>query len=81
MCVRQASPNLASPCSPHVLPARREELQDPACARRVHLVVAATFRDMRYNHPLAGGVQACCRESVALLGQGWQPAQPCAHKM
>ncbi|KAL4439883.1 hypothetical protein ABPG75_002884 [Micractinium tetrahymenae] len=35
---------------------RREDIRDPACQRRVQQVVAATFRDMRFNHPLA---EAC----------------------
>lgn len=55
----------------HLLPggtrACREDIEEPACRRRVERVIAATFRDIRFNHPLAEarGCSGCCQAAAA----------------
>ena len=50
-----------APTSPQ--PPCRNELQNPTCAARVHRVMAATMRDVRFNHPLA---EACTADRQRL---------------
>ncbi|KAL4418908.1 hypothetical protein ABPG77_004061 [Micractinium sp. CCAP 211/92] len=44
---------------------RREDIEEPACRQRVERVIAATFRDIRFNHPLA---EACASDRERLCG-------------
>lgn len=44
--------------NPHAVPMRhiprpRSEIFDLRCRNRVHAVIAATMRDVQFNHPLA----------------------------
>lgn len=42
---------------------RREDIDNPACQRRVQRVIAATYRDVSFNHPLA---EACAADRERL---------------
>jgi Golgi apparatus protein 1 len=56
-------PPLPPPSPP---PPCRNELQNPSCAARVHRVIAATTRDVSFNHPLA---EACTADRQRLCAR------------